>query len=46
MTAKAKPSFLGLFLGGFTIGAVALVSVQAAQADDRGPVVAPIAATR
>lgn len=30
---NAKPSFLRLFLGGFAIGAVALVSVQATPAD-------------
>ena len=29
MTTQTKPSFLRLFLGGFAIGAVALVSVQA-----------------
>lgn len=34
MTTKAKPSFLRLFLGGFAIGAVALVSVQATQSDE------------
>jgi len=45
MTTKAKPSFLRLFLGGFAIGAVALVSVQAIHADE--PVIpAAYAATR
>ena len=33
MTSNDKPSFFRLFLGGFAIGAVALVSVQAAQSD-------------
>lgn len=46
MTTKAKPSFLRLFLGGFAIGAVALVSVQAAQADPSAMIPAAHAATR
>ena len=46
MTTKAKPSFLRLFLGGFAIGAVALVSVQAVQADDQQLIPAAHAATR
>ena len=45
-TTKAKPSFFRLFLGGFAIGAVALVSVQAVQADDARVIPAAHAATR
>jgi hypothetical protein len=46
MTVNAKPSFLRLFLGGFAIGAVALVSVQVVQADDHAMIPAAHAATR
>jgi len=46
MMTKAKPSFVRLFLSGFTLGAVALVSVQVAQADASGVVPAAHAATR
>ena len=46
MTTKTKPSFLRLFMGGFAIGAVALVSVQAVQADDHAMIPAAHAATR
>ena len=45
MTTKAKPSFIRLFLGGFAIGAVALVSVQAVKADE-AVIPAAYAATR
>ena len=37
MTTKAKPSFIRLFVGGFVVGAAALVAVQAAQADGTPP---------
>lgn len=43
---KTKPSFVRLFLSGFTLGAVALVSVQLAQADNAGVVPAARAASR
>lgn len=46
MTTKAKPSFLRLFLGGFAIGAVALVSVQAVKADETAVIPAAYAASR
>lgn len=34
MTTKPQPSFLRLFLGGFAIGAVALVSVTGLDRND------------
>lgn len=34
MSTKTKPSFLRLFLGGFAVGAVAMVSVAAVHADE------------
>lgn len=34
MSSKAKPSFLRLFLGGFTAGAVAMVMVAGVHADE------------
>ena len=34
MTTKQKPSFLRLFLGGFAVGAIALVSVTGIDRDD------------
>lgn len=34
MTTHQKPSFMRYFLGGFALGAVALVSVNVAHADD------------
>ena len=43
---KAKPSFLRLFLGGFAIGAVALVSVQASSAGIASVIPAAHALTR
>ncbi|MES2339364.1 MAG: hypothetical protein V4537_14820 [Pseudomonadota bacterium] len=43
---KTTPSFLRLFLGGFALGAVALVSVQAVQADEASLIPAAYAATR
>ena len=46
MGTKTKPSFTRLFLGGFALGAVALVSVQAAQADSPSLIPAASAATR
>ena len=46
MTTKPKPSFLRLFLGGFAIGAIALVSVQAVQADEHAMIPAAYAAAR
>ena len=46
MTRTAKPSFLRLFLGGFAIGAVALVSVQATSQPDIGVIPAAHALTR
>ena len=43
---KPQPSFFRLFLGGFAIGAVALVSVQAAEAARPALIPAAHAATR
>ncbi len=45
-TTPPKPSFLRLFLGGFAIGAVALVSVQAIRADKTAIIPAAYAAAR
>ncbi|URW75248.1 hypothetical protein M9980_11955 [Sphingomonas donggukensis] len=45
MTAKTKLSFLRLFVGGFALGAAALVSVQVVHADDTALVPAAHAAT-
>ena len=44
--SKAKPSFTRLFLSGFALGAVALVSTQVAHADDASVTPAAYAATR
>jgi hypothetical protein len=46
MANKSKPSFLRLFLGGFALGAAALVSVQAVQADQPSLVASAHAAVR
>lgn len=43
MNTKAKPSFIRLFMGGFVVGAAALVAVQAAHADGAAAVPAPTA---
>lgn len=45
MPAKTKPSFLRLFVGGFALGAAALVSVQVVHADDTAMIPAAHAAT-
>ena len=44
-TAK-KPGFVSLFLGGFAIGAVGLLGMQAAQADAPGVIPSAYAAAR
>lgn len=46
MKTKTPPSFLRLFLGGFSVAAVSLVSVQAVQADDAAMIPAAHAAVR
>lgn len=46
MSTKSKPSFLRLFLGGFVLGAVTLVGVQATQAEQPAAAIATHLATR
>lgn len=45
-SARTKPGFVSLFLGGFAIGAAGLLGVQAAQADRPGVIPSAYAATR
>ena len=45
-SARTKPGFVSLFLGGFAIGAAGLLGVQAVQADQPGIIPSAHAATR
>ncbi len=46
MTKSKTPSFMRLFVGGFALGAVALLGVQAAQAGPESIISVAHAATR